>query len=252
LPASTSPCPIKKISGKSSFHTITQLKSDSSDLYDPQDIAQLLAAHFSSVSANSNYDDHFLTTKLQTEALPISFHTDNSSLPYNLPISLPELRSAIHKNLKNSAPGPDNIHAAMLKNIHPNALAYLLSLFNAILHLGTYSLAWKLATIIPILKPTKDPTVPGSYRPIVLICVLGKLLQKILNKRQFWFLESNNILSPSQYGFRKGLTLQALTDLNLQIETALLSNSKLYAIFFDFRKPFPVPGETTYSPNYIK
>ena len=106
----------------------------------------------------------------------------------------------------------------MLKNIHPNALAYLLSLFNAILHLGTYSLAWKLATIIPILKPTKDPTLPASYRPTALTCVLGKLLQKILNKRLFWFLEFNNILSPSQYGFRKGRnTLQALTDLNLSL-----------------------------------
>ena len=47
-------------------------------------------------------------------------------------ISSDELSITIHRNLKNASPGLDNIHASMLKNLHPNSLSYLLTLFNAI------------------------------------------------------------------------------------------------------------------------
>ena len=64
--------------------------------------------------------------------------------------------------------------------------------------------------------------------------------QKILNKRLFWFLESNDLLSSSQYGLRKGQnSLQALADPNLQIEEDTRANSKLYTIFFDLQEAFP-------------
>jgi len=91
----------------------------------------------------------------------------------------------------------------MIKNLHSNSLTYLLSLFNTILHQRYYPLPWKLAIILPILKPSKDPSLASSYQPIALTSVMGKLFQKILNKRLFWFLESNNLLSPSQYGFQR-------------------------------------------------
>jgi len=175
------------------------------------------AKHFADISSDNNYDNHFLTLKHQSEALPINLDT-NEQLPYNLPISLFRLQSAIHKNLKNASPGPDKIHASMLKNLHPNSLSYLLSLFNSILLHNSYPPSWKLVIVLAILKPSRDPSHPDSFRPITLTSVLGKLFQKILNKRLTWYLEYNNILSPFQYGFRKGRnTLQALTDLQQQI-----------------------------------
>lgn len=76
---------------------------------------------------SKHYNEHFLTLESQTEAVPISLNTDDSSLPYNLPISLPELLLSIYENLRNFAPGPDNIPASMLKNLRPNFDSYLLS-----------------------------------------------------------------------------------------------------------------------------
>jgi len=154
-----------------------------------------------------------------------------------MPITLSELHLAIHKNLKNASSGPDNIHASMLKNLHPNSTFYLLSLFNNILSQGVYPLPWKLAIILPFLKPAKDPSFPNSYHPIALTSVLGKLFQKILT----WFLDFNNLLSHFQYGFRKNRnTLQALTDLlQQQINNAVNKNSSLYTIFFDLQQAFP-------------
>ena len=171
---------------------------------------------------------------------PPDFHTSNESLSYNLPISVHELQSTILRNLKNASPGPDRIHASMIQNLHPNSFTYLLDLFNSILSKNTYPHSWKMAITLPILKPNKDPTLPSSYRPIALTSVLGKLFQKILSKRLFWYLESNYILSPHQYGFRKGRnTLHALSDLQYQILSAFYSKSYLFSIFFDLQEAFP-------------
>jgi len=157
---------------------------------------------------------NFLTLKHQSEVFPINFDT-NKQLPYNLPISLFELQS-IHKNLRNASPGPDKIHAStrMLKNLHPNSLSYLVSLLNSILLRKSYPPSWKLVIMIAILKPSKDPSHPDSYRPIALTSVLGKLFQENLNKRLTWYFEHNNILSLFQYGFRKGRDTPLLTSNN--------------------------------------
>ena len=60
------------------------------------------------------------------------------------------------------------------------------------------------AHIIPILKSNKPPDEPKSYRPISLTSCLGKLEERMVNARLYWFLESSNILCHEQAGFRKG------------------------------------------------
>ena len=141
----------------------------------------------------------------------------------------------MYKNLRNAAPGSDKIYASMQKNLQSNSINNLLPLFNAILQQGLYPLVWKRAIILPILKPTKDPSIPSSYRHISLSSVLAKLFQKILNKRLFWFLESNN-----RYGFRKGL----------KKPTAVIRNYSPYSSIF--KKHSPVSGAITSAPNYMK
>lgn len=55
-----------------------------------------------------------------------------------------------------------------------------------------------------------------------------------------WYLDQKNVLSPFQYGFRKGRnTIQAIADLHNQIEQAFLAKSPLYTIFFDLEQAYP-------------
>ena len=85
-----------------------------------------------------------------------------------------------------------------------------------------------------------DPSLPVSYRPIALSGVHGKLFQKILNKRLLWYLEFNNILSPFQYGVRKGRnTSQALFDLQNEINMPSSAKSCLCSVIFDLQEAFP-------------
>ena len=90
----------------------------------------------------------------------------------------------------------------MLKHLVENSLETLLNIFNCIWTTGKFSEDWTYATIIPIPKPKNDPAEPNNYRPIALTSCLCKTLERMINKRLTWFLESNNHISGFQSGFR--------------------------------------------------
>ena len=67
--------------------------------------------------------------------------------------------------------------------------------------------------MIPLFKG-KDPSIINNYRPISLLITMSKILEKIVYNRLCSFLEKNNILFESQYGFRKNRSCQnAITQL---------------------------------------
>ena len=68
-------------------------------------------------------------------------------------------------------------------------------MFNEVWVSGRFPTSWKEATIIPIPKPGKDNTDPSNYRPIALTCCLCKTLERMINTRLIWFLESNGLIS---------------------------------------------------------
>ena len=71
----------------------------------------------------------------------------------------------------------------------------------------------KLAKIIPIDKE-KDKKKISNYRPISLLPVISKILEKVVHKNLYTFLEKNKVLYQSQYGFRKNRsTVNAITEL---------------------------------------
>ena len=84
--------------------------------------------------------------------------------------------------LKKSVLGIDQITPNMTQNLQHNAVAHFTSLFNHTLFTIVYPFKWKVAFVIPLLKPLKDSTQPTSYRPIFLLSSLDKIFEKIINK----------------------------------------------------------------------
>ena len=71
----------------------------------------------------------------------------------------------------------------------------------------------QIVEIIPLFKG-KDPVIINNYRPISIFITMSKILEKIVYNRLHSFLEKNNILFESQYGFRKNRSCQnAITQL---------------------------------------
>ena len=91
----------------------------------------------------------------------------------------------------------------MLKHLGPGAKRTLLRIYNQSWSTGTVPTIWKEVVIRPIPKKGKDKRDPSSYRPISLLSCVGKLLERIINKRLIWHLESNSVLASTQTGYRQ-------------------------------------------------
>lgn len=155
-----------------------------------------------------------------------------------MPFSLTELSCALD-GLRDTSPGEDGIPFSFLKNLNLYAKSYFLKLLNLIFSSGIIPSSWKRQIIIPILKSGKDPSSPSSYRPIALSSALCKILEHLIKNRLEWFVESNQILPETQFGFRKGKgTSDSLSILSTDIRIAFSNNEHLLGAFLDISSAY--------------
>ena len=125
-------------------------------------------------------------------------------------VTLIDIRKAILQ-ASNPAPGSDEIPTAILKIAWPQIELLVLDLFQKCLKLGHHPATFRSATLAIIPKPNKpDRTSPRAYRPIALLSVLGKGLERLLAKKMAWLAITRHILSNQQFG---ALPLRSATDL---------------------------------------
>ena len=134
--------------------------------------------------------------------------------------------------------GPNGIHTEILKLINHLICDTLSKIFNMCITSGQHPKKLKLAHAIPIFKKGSRLLV-SNYRPISLLSNLNKILEKIMHKRIYAFLEKYEILYELQFGFRAGYsTTHALIHMTETIRSALDSGSVTCGIFVDFQKAF--------------
>ena len=137
------------------------------------------------------------------------------------------------------APGPDNIPNCAIKLLHKHHPGVLPAVYTACLTLGHFPVPWKSGRVVFIPKPGKDPSDPEAYRPITLLSGLGKVLEVILNSELSSLLESENLLHPAQYGFRKHRGTEDAVHHALEtIADSRANNFWTGAISFDIRGAF--------------
>ncbi len=96
----------------------------------------------------------------------------------------------------------------------------------------------KIAKVIPLFK-SGDPLSMDNYRPISLLSSFSKILEKIVANRLCNYLETNNLLSTSQFGFRPGhSTVHPMTLFANHVSKALNEKEHTIAVFCDLRKAF--------------
>ena len=96
----------------------------------------------------------------------------------------------------------EDIASVVVKKSPDYILVALSYIFNQSLNTGIFPNLFKRAKIISISKVRNLKTLK-QYRPISLLSIFSKILETIVNKTFYSFLTSNNLLSPSQLGFRK-------------------------------------------------
>ena len=96
----------------------------------------------------------------------------------------------------------------------------------------------KQAEVVPLYKG-KDMDLVINYRPISLLITISKLLEKVIYRRVYSFLEKYNILFQSQYGFRSNHNCEhAILELTGKILQACEKREHPVCIFLDLSKAF--------------
>ena len=155
-------------------------------------------------------------------------------------ITLPELDAKLkHLNTK-KAKGHDRISNKIISYLLPSLTPILHPRYNILIYRGHYPMVWKRAMGLMILKPNKKKSDPGNFRPISLLCNLGKVLESIVTSLYSW-AESTNLLPSEQSGFRKKRSVNdklfQLTQIVAQ-QFAKRRTQRLGAIFLDVEKAF--------------
>ena len=120
------------------------------------------------------------------------------------PISPEEIEAAL-KNMKcGKAPGYNNIHPEFLKNLGPRAKECPAIFLTRIISEKNLPKSWRIAKTVAIPKPGLDPKMASSYRPISLLSMCYKLLERIILHR----ISPAEILNIEQAGFRPGRSTQ--------------------------------------------
>ena len=154
-----------------------------------------------------------------TNTVKHSTHKTNRSIDravhklpkHTITLTTTQVQEAIQHSKNNNSVGPDNLSIRHLKHIGPLGLTFLTSMYTTALNKNIIPHMWKLANIIPIPKPNKDTNMGTSYRPISLLSVVAKTLEKCLLP----YITANITQTPTQHGYKaQHSTVTALHTLN--------------------------------------
>ena len=154
------------------------------------------------------------------------------------PTSYAEVFKIIKKLKKKSSRGLDGFSPTLLKYLPDKFIYCIVHVFNLSLMKGKFISSFKQAKVIPIHKK-KSKSDMNNFRPISLLPVISKILEKIVYDRVFKFLDKNNFFYKNQFGFRPNHSTEMSANVLIdKVANALEDKSKVLTVFLDMSKAF--------------
>ena len=177
------------------------------------------------------------------QRLPTNIFANNQIPQFNSTFEFKEIKiKSVFKQLSNlktnKSTGLDGISARLLKDAAAIIAPTLTDIFNQSLKSSVFPKIWKKGKVTPIYK-SGDRSNMSNYRPITVLPILSKILERLVHTQIYSYLSENKILSQSQFGFRPKLStstaLAFFTDSILDnADNGLITAS----VFLDLSKAF--------------
>ena len=217
-------------------------KSDGTLTSSNIETAELLLKSWFSLDRNS-INDNVRGTELELESsMPLAG-------PFDFPpIAKSEVLEAINSLKPYSAPGIDDIPAIFFQKCSSLIEPHLTSIFNKCLELSFTPDRWKIGKIILIPKGNSNEGTSKDYRPITLLPIIVKILEKIILKRLQQQETIHSWISDKQYGFQPGRSVNhALMNYTSYVSSKLKQKKPVVAIHLDIEGAF----NSVYTPILI-
>ena len=190
---------INSLLGKQNKITnVNELIIDDKKVTSPSDIAESFNEYFSEIgpkladNIDQNNSNCFQQYIKKAESEFATFE----------PVTVNHVFHLLSKLQSTKATGIDKISSKIIKIAAPIISNSLTHIFNQSITLCSFPNEWKIAKVTPIFKSGKK-NLPENYRPISVLPILSKIMERILYNQLCEYLTKNNLLSEKQFGFRK-------------------------------------------------
>ena len=134
--------------------------------------------------------------------------------------------------------GPCSVPTKLLKLSADVVSIQLSDICNTSFEEGSFPDKNKMAKVIPCLKKGSSKDV-NNYRPISLLSIFGKIMEKLMAARLTNYLDNHSIIYPNQFGFRAGFsTTDSLISITETIKKTLDNKKYGCGVFIDLKKAF--------------
>ncbi|EDN08633.1 conserved hypothetical protein [Histoplasma mississippiense (nom. inval.)] len=161
------------------------------------------------------------------------------NLPWNPRIEMEEMeRNTI--GVQSTSPGTDGITVRMLKACWQHVSLFIQQLYNCCLRLCHFPRAWKLAEVAMIPKVGKrDRSSVRSWRPIALLSVISKGLERIIARRLAYTALIHGIVSPQHGGaLPRRSAMDLVAAFTHEVEAAFAQNKEVSMVTMDVQGAF--------------
>ena len=170
--------------------------------------------------------------------IDVSSYERGTNLSEFAQVTMEEIDHAI-KSINIFKPsGISNIPTRILKQFFAHKKELLMLLFNKSLQTERFPEKWKIGIVSPIPKQGNLLHM-SNWRPITILPLPGKMLEKCIHKRLVEYFDENNLISEEQYGFQSDKsTMQAVMKLTKYLFEQRDKGDILGCVFIDFSKAF--------------
>lgn len=193
-----------------------------------------------SSNISASFNDHFLQSCSAPEDnlnykkymnIPSEFSM------YLSPTNIIEVERVLISCSKDS-PGYDDIPPKLLKTSVSLISQPLMYIINLMFKTGVFPDQLKKAKVVPLFK-SGDRNVINNYRPISILPAFNKVFEKTISSRLINYLETNNLLSNQQHGFRTNRSTEtAVLHFVNKIYSCLEGKCFVAGVFLDLSKAF--------------